>query len=513
MEESPNAPAVVSPDGEGVKDPVAEDVLCGRGGSINSHPGNEKFRTLVEKRKRVYLTARFKREKRLIASSIVNEIRASKGRFLSRDAKTGLWKDIGDEKARDKTSQALRENAPSIRAEIEEEINEQRAELYKEEQSKQQPHCPPHPPPPPGSYYNGWYPPYYHGYGHPPPPPPGHAPAGYQHSPPPGYPSHPPPPPPFDPRYYSMAPDPYTAAQHPSQPSPPPQPQKDVSSDFVTAGAESFRNWTKTSFSFGGGSTVDGTSSVASKPIAYKHERKMVKFRDHGRPERRSRPAYSPLHPQDHHSLHDMDMEPQPVDSDPNTSLMTQVANHILGNFGSWDGVCGGGGHDAVPFPKAGPSIYTQDNDMTVEWEGQEVQLVEERREEESMPPPQPRESAGASIGLSSLGSCHSWLPEQMGAAASYFSGRDMDSGPLAPENHSMAESLGGNSLTRIFENEAMNHRSLNQVPSWERSLRSRSPLSLGDDDESLISKTSSKGGALSPVQSAASGEMAWTSE
>ena len=70
-------PAMVTPN---VKDDQIDnigvnDVLCGRGGSINSHQGNEQFRLLVEKRKRVYLTARFKREKRLIASSIVTEIR------------------------------------------------------------------------------------------------------------------------------------------------------------------------------------------------------------------------------------------------------------------------------------------------------------------------------------------------------------------------------------------------------------------------------------------------------
>lgn len=112
-----------SNDDDRIDVPLENDVLCGRGGSINSHKGNEQFRCLVEKRKRVYLTARFKREKRLIASSIVTEIRGMNppGRFLARkgDKDSGYWYDIGDEKARDKTSQALRENAPSIRAEIE----------------------------------------------------------------------------------------------------------------------------------------------------------------------------------------------------------------------------------------------------------------------------------------------------------------------------------------------------------------------------------------------------------
>lgn len=98
---------------EAIEVPMENDVLCGRGGSINSHKGNEQFRLLVEKRKRVYLTARFKREKRLIASSIVSEIRGMDppGRFLARKGNkdSGVWYVISEEKARDKTSQALRE--------------------------------------------------------------------------------------------------------------------------------------------------------------------------------------------------------------------------------------------------------------------------------------------------------------------------------------------------------------------------------------------------------------------
>jgi len=103
--------------------PHDHDVLCGRGGNINTHPGNEAFRNYVERRKKVYLTARFKREKRIITDSIIDEIKSRDppGRFLSLDSKSKLWYDIGMEKARDKTSQALRENAPKIRKEIERE--------------------------------------------------------------------------------------------------------------------------------------------------------------------------------------------------------------------------------------------------------------------------------------------------------------------------------------------------------------------------------------------------------
>ncbi len=111
------------------------DVLCGRGGSINTNPGNERFRKLVDSKKRLYLTARFKREKRLIASNIVAEIHALNppGRFLAKvpdaEAKKGergahalAWYEVDLEKARDKTSQALREGAPVIRKEMEDEI-------------------------------------------------------------------------------------------------------------------------------------------------------------------------------------------------------------------------------------------------------------------------------------------------------------------------------------------------------------------------------------------------------
>mmetsp|Transcript_24084 Transcript_24084/g.66760 ORF Transcript_24084/g.66760 Transcript_24084/m.66760 type:complete len:990 (+) Transcript_24084:417-3386(+) len=172
-----------------VDTPNPNDVLCGRGGNINSHTGNEQFRKLVEKRKRVYLTARFKREKRLIASSIVNEIRAMKppGRFLARKGSmkddSGFWYDIGDEKARDKTSQALRENAPSIRAEIETEINQQRAEMRRQETAADPPppasaktspnESPSYPSPPMGHHHPGSH--VHHGHPLPPPAHPVHS--------------------------------------------------------------------------------------------------------------------------------------------------------------------------------------------------------------------------------------------------------------------------------------------------------------------------------------------------
>lgn len=103
-----------------MKTPHANDVLSGRGGRINSHSGNVRFRELVDSLKREYLDPRTKKiEKARIAASIISSIRSLEpsGRFLKEDPHTGLWLEIGDERAWKKSGQALRESAPEIRAE------------------------------------------------------------------------------------------------------------------------------------------------------------------------------------------------------------------------------------------------------------------------------------------------------------------------------------------------------------------------------------------------------------
>lgn len=103
---------------EFIMSPEPEDVLCGRGGATNSHSGNKEFRRLVKKYQDGYLKAK-KRDKPSVASNIVDIIRQKGGRFLRRYERTMdghvLWVDVGDEKAREKTCQALRENAPELR--------------------------------------------------------------------------------------------------------------------------------------------------------------------------------------------------------------------------------------------------------------------------------------------------------------------------------------------------------------------------------------------------------------
>lgn len=126
------------------------DVLCGRGGLVNGFIGNITFRELVAERRDEYRDAK-KKAKALIAQGIVDEIKSRGGLFLHRvdidndggkgtgthknggkpsstggggdgspskskggtgmDAQGSKWADISEGKAREKTSQALREGA------------------------------------------------------------------------------------------------------------------------------------------------------------------------------------------------------------------------------------------------------------------------------------------------------------------------------------------------------------------------------------------------------------------
>jgi len=110
--------------------PNTRDVLCGRGGGTRRHPGNKNYRSLIKSNKPAYLIST-KEEKTSISRSIVAAIREQHGQFLEqrqplRGGVGGIkndqnknkimnWYDIGDAKATEKTSQALREGQPKLR--------------------------------------------------------------------------------------------------------------------------------------------------------------------------------------------------------------------------------------------------------------------------------------------------------------------------------------------------------------------------------------------------------------
>lgn len=112
--QGPNEPNLIPASKEGINFYSRNDVLCGRGGGTNVHPGNRRFRDLINANRRAYLKAK-KNDKPAISRSIVRTIREMNGRFLKKDEKLGLWFEIGDDGAREKTSQALRQRAPEMK--------------------------------------------------------------------------------------------------------------------------------------------------------------------------------------------------------------------------------------------------------------------------------------------------------------------------------------------------------------------------------------------------------------
>ena len=111
-------------------------LLCGRGGTTHDHPGNKEYRKMVDDRTCDYLRARFRRGKRLIATEIVGQIRSLNppGRFLVKEGENSSdWLDIGDAKAREMVSQALRENALAARKGMEAELAEKKKREERDE--------------------------------------------------------------------------------------------------------------------------------------------------------------------------------------------------------------------------------------------------------------------------------------------------------------------------------------------------------------------------------------------
>jgi hypothetical protein len=94
--------------GDSLTKPRDVDVLCGRGGLINKHPGNIVYRKVVDFNKPFYQSVH-KKHRILVSQSIVRSILNFGGRFLILGSKGKPWVEIGFKRAVQKTSQALRE--------------------------------------------------------------------------------------------------------------------------------------------------------------------------------------------------------------------------------------------------------------------------------------------------------------------------------------------------------------------------------------------------------------------
>ena len=85
--------------------PSNNDVLLGKGKPIQEYRGNQKLSLLVDTLVEQYDT-KSKSEKTAMAAEIVHKVKASKGRFLSKDS--GIWTEVSDDMARDKVSHMFR---------------------------------------------------------------------------------------------------------------------------------------------------------------------------------------------------------------------------------------------------------------------------------------------------------------------------------------------------------------------------------------------------------------------
>lgn len=98
-----------------VIEPHENDILLGRGGRNNQHIGNSKLRALARRYRENYRLSS-KKGKSYISREIVKYVRekmSPPGRFLKRNNLTGEWEDVGDEVAREKTRQVLRDAVSS----------------------------------------------------------------------------------------------------------------------------------------------------------------------------------------------------------------------------------------------------------------------------------------------------------------------------------------------------------------------------------------------------------------
>lgn len=87
------------------------DVICGRGKECYNHTGNLRFRTAINMALAPYNEADTKLQKSLIVMSIVETFRSNsdEGGFVRLDRSRGTWYEIGDEAAREKVGQTIRE--------------------------------------------------------------------------------------------------------------------------------------------------------------------------------------------------------------------------------------------------------------------------------------------------------------------------------------------------------------------------------------------------------------------
>jgi hypothetical protein len=85
-----------------------KDVLCGRDRRAHNHPGNKRFRSIVQSYRERYQSAPRREDKNRITNEIIQRVLREGGRFLRLEEETGQWVLVDASGAHDKVSHALR---------------------------------------------------------------------------------------------------------------------------------------------------------------------------------------------------------------------------------------------------------------------------------------------------------------------------------------------------------------------------------------------------------------------
>ena len=112
--------------------PTFNDVVTGRGNGPQQHPGNQRFRAIVERHRQTYATLKKTAEKQAIANQVWKEIQSldPPGRFLKQNKTDKKWSVEEDSKVISKIKQALREKRQEI---LERQESEKLAQTTSEE--------------------------------------------------------------------------------------------------------------------------------------------------------------------------------------------------------------------------------------------------------------------------------------------------------------------------------------------------------------------------------------------
>jgi hypothetical protein len=97
--------------------PTDEDILLGRGGKSNHHPGNKRYREEIKNFQSSYTRLEQKDDKTDLSRYVVDYVHKYEGRFLTfdKDVRPNRWYEVPDIVARRKVSQALREDDDPIK--------------------------------------------------------------------------------------------------------------------------------------------------------------------------------------------------------------------------------------------------------------------------------------------------------------------------------------------------------------------------------------------------------------